>query len=249
MHASTGHRNQTAKPKNYFATTHWSVVLTAGRNDTARAHDALEKLCQTYWFPLYAYIRRRGFNPHDAEDLTQGFFARLLKANSLADACQEKGRFRSFLLGAMNHFMADEWDRATAAKRSVQQTISLDALLAENRYRHELADMLTPDRVFERQWALTLLENALGCVRREYEASGQGRLFMELRFAITGDQTAVPYPKLVARLGMSEGTIRVAVHRLRKRYRQALRAEIAGTVADDAEVAAELVHLRQALSQ
>ncbi len=231
-----------------FVTTHWSVVLTAGRNDTTRAQEALARLCETYWYPLYAYVRRRGYSVQDAEDLTQGFFARLLQQDSLADVRREKGRFRAFLLASMNHFVADEWDRLSARKRDARRTISLDAETAENRYRTALAEQLTPERLFERQWAITLLESAVQRLRREYEASGRGALFLELRFALTGERSAVPYMELAARLSLSHEAGRVAVHRLRQRYRHLLREEIAHTVADESDIEAELDYLRRVLA-
>ena len=234
--------------RDIFVTTRWTVVLRAARSDATRARAALEDLCQAYWYPLYAYARRRGYSPHDAEDLTQGFFTRILRLNSLAQVEQEQGKFRAFLLASMNHFMADEWDRASAQKRAAGRTVSLDAEMAENRYRSEPMDKLTPERVFERRWAMTLLENVVQRLRKEYEASGQGALFMEIRFAITGDKNAVPYKELASGLGMTEEALRVAVHRLRQRYRRALREEITQTVADESEVEEELNCLRRILS-
>ena len=224
------------------------MVLRAARADTTRARAALEDLCQAYWYPLYAYARRRGYSPHDAEDLTQGFFARILKLNSLAEVGRERGKFRAFMLAAMNHFISDEWDRTSAQKRAAQRTISLDAEMAENRYRSEPADKLTPESLFERRWAVTLLENVVKHLRSEYEASGQGALFMELRFAITGDKNTIPYAELASRLGLKEEALRVTVHRLRQRYRRALREEIAQTVADESEVVEEMNCLRRILS-
>jgi RNA polymerase sigma factor (sigma-70 family) len=223
-------------------------VLKAGQSAEPAAREALERLCQLYWFPLYAHARRRGYSPADAEDLTQGFFQRLLRLNSLAGADPAKGRFRSFLLTAMEHYISDEWDRAHAQKRAVQKTIPLDTTTAETRYRSLAVEQLAPDRLFERQWALTLLENVLQQLRREYEASGRGALFMRLRFAITGERSLVPYSSLATSLEMSEAAVRVAVHRLRQRYRELLRAELAGTVTDEADIAAELMYLRQVLS-
>jgi RNA polymerase sigma-70 factor (ECF subfamily) len=223
------------------------VVLTAGRSDTPRAQAALAGLCQTYWYPLYAYVRRHGYSPADAEDLTQGFFARLLELNSLADVRRERGKFRMFLLAAMNHFLANEWNRATAQKRAVQRTVSLDA--AEERYRIEPEDHLTPERLFERQWALTLLKSVVQRLRTEYEASGRGLLFMALRQSITGEKSASPYVELATQLGLTEQAVRMAVHRLRRRYRQVLLEEIAHTVANEADVAAELNDLRRVLSE
>ena len=234
--------------RDIFVTTRWTMVLRAARADTTRARAALEDLCQAYWYPLYAYARRRGYSPHDAEDLTQGFFARILKLNSLAEVGRERGKFRAFMLAAMNHFISDEWGRASAQKRAAQLTISLDAEMAENRYRSEPADKLTPESLFERRWAVTLLENVVKRLRSEYEASGQGALFMELRFAITGDKNTIPYAELASRLGLKEEALRVTVHRLRQRYRRALREEIAQTVADESEVVEEMNCLCRILS-
>ncbi|HWB58319.1 MAG TPA: sigma-70 family RNA polymerase sigma factor [Chthoniobacteraceae bacterium] len=231
-----------------FATTRWTAVLDAGRSDNTRARAALAELCQAYWYPLYACIRRKGHSPEDAEDLTQGFFARLLKLKSLAGVRRERGRFRAFLLASLNHFLADEWDRASAQKRDVRRTIALDLADAERRYQHAMADRLTPELVFERQWALTLLEGVIQRLCAEYETAGNGALFLALRFSITGEKSSVPYAELAAQLSMSEEAVRVAVHRLRQRYRQALRAEIAQTVADEADVEAEMESLRRILS-
>jgi len=233
-----------------FVTTHWSVVVTAGRNDTVRAHDALAKLCQTYWYPLYAYVRRRGRSPEDAQDLTQEFFARLLERNWLGRADQEKGRFRSFLLSAMNHFLADEWDKARAQKRGGGLTpLPLQFDTAETRYGHEPADPTTPEQNFERRWALTLLETVLGRLRSEYEQEGRAELFAALHPCLVGDRTAQPYAELAVTLGISEGTVKAAVHRLRQRYRQILRDEIAQTVAEPGEVDEELRHLFAVLAR
>ena len=231
-----------------FVTTRWSVVLRAGRSDTTRAQAALADLCQAYWYPLYAYARRRGCSPHDAEDATQGFFARLLKLHSLAGVEREKGRFRAFLLASMKHYLADEHDRASAQKRDRALTISLDAQAAEERYRFEPADPVTPEQLFERRWALTLLETVMQRLSSEYEDSGRAALFAALRFAITGDKNTVPYAELAKDLGMTGEAVRVAVHRLRRRYRQVLREEIAHTVAEESEVADELNSLRRILS-
>lgn len=220
----------------------------AGQADTTRAGQALAELCQTYWYPLYAYARRRGHGPHDAEDLTQGFFARLLRLNSFANLSPERGKFRAFLLASMNHYLADERDRAGAQRRAAHRTISLDAEQAENRYRGEPVEHLTPERVYERQWALALLEAVLQRLAGEYESSGRAALFAELRFAITGDKNAVPYAALAERLAMTDEALRMAVHRLRKRFRDVLRAEIAQTVADPKEVPLELEHLRRILA-
>jgi RNA polymerase sigma factor (sigma-70 family) len=227
-----------------FATTHWSVVLTAGRNDTTRARAALENLCQTYWYPLYAYVRRRGHSPEDAQDLTQAFFARLLERNWVGSADQQKGRFRSFLLSALNHFLADEWDRARAQKRGGGiPPVPLQFDTAETRYGHEPVDHVTPEQNYERRWALTLLDTVLRRLRSEYEQEGRADLFAALHPCLVGDRTAQPYAELAAKLGISEGTVKSAVHRLRQRYRRLLRDEIAQTVAEPGEVDDELRHL------
>jgi RNA polymerase sigma-70 factor (ECF subfamily) len=224
------------------------VVLTAGHTDTTHARKALAELCQIYWYPLYSYARRRGHSIEDAEDLTQGFFAQLLQKDFLAGLSRDKGRFRAFLLASMNHFMADEWDRASAQKRSVQKTISLDAETAEHRYQTTMVQQDTPERAYERQWAMTLLETVVQHLAQEYESTGRGSLFSELQFAILGDRNSVPYTELAERLGMSSEAVRVAVRRLRQRYRRILREEIAHTVTSEEDIAAELNYLRQVLA-
>lgn len=239
---------ETGKPKDFFATTRWTVVLTAGRTDTTRARQALAELCQTYWYPLYAYARRRGHAVEDAEDLTQGFFARLLQQDFLAGLSREKGRFRAFLLASMNHYLTDEWARNSAQKRDVRKTISLNTETAEHRYQTALAQPETPERLFERQWAMTLLESVVQRLAREYESTGRGPLFAALQFAILGDRSAVPYAELAAKLQLSPAAVRVAVHRLRQRYRLILREEIAHTVSGEADILAELNYLRQVLA-
>jgi RNA polymerase sigma factor (sigma-70 family) len=227
-----------------FVTTHWSLVLTAGRNDTTRAQNALAKLCQTYWYPLYAYVRRRGHPAADAQDLTQEFFARLLEKNWVGAADRQKGKFRTFLLSAMNHFLADAWDKARAQKRGGGRTpVPLQFDTAETRYGHEPADPATPEQNFERRWALTLLDEVLNRLRAEYEQDGRAELFAALNPCLVGDRTSQPYAELAVKLGASEGTIKSAVHRLRQRYRELLRDEIGQTVAGPEEVDEELRHL------
>jgi len=225
-------------------------VLTAGRSDTTRAASALEKLCQTYWYPLYAYVRRRGHSLEDAQDLTQAFFARLLERNWVGQADQQKGRFRSFLLSAMNHFLADEWDKARAQKRGGGLApIPLQFDVAETRYSHEPADNVTPEHSYERRWALTLLDEVLRRLRSEYEQDGRGELFAALHPCLVGDRSSQPYAELAVKLGISEGTVKSAVHRLRQRYRQLLRDEIAQTVVEPGEVDEELKHLFAVLAR
>lgn len=223
-----------------FVTTHWSLVLKAAQSDTTHARDALARLCQTYWYPLYAYVRRRGYSPQDAEDLTQEFFARLLGRNSLANITREKGKFRSFLLTALNHFLVDEWKRANAQKRGGLQRVSFNAASAETRYRHEPVETTAAENTFERNWALALLAEVFQQLQREHQAVGKGELFEQLKFCLTGERSSIPYADLAARLNLSESAVKVTVHRLRQRYRELLRAEVANTVASETEVEEEL---------
>jgi RNA polymerase sigma factor (sigma-70 family) len=232
-----------------FLTTHWSVVLAAGRSDSTRAQNALARLCQTYWFPLYAYVRRRGHSPHDAQDLTQGFFAQLLEHQSFACADPTRGRFRSFLLASLDHFLCHEWQKLRAQKRGGgQQILSLDLALAEQRYDLEPADNSTPDKLFDKHWARALLEEVLNQLEAEFQQAGKTELFVALKQTLTGTRESQPYAELAVRLGMNEAAVKVAVHRLRKRYRQLLRAEIANSVADPEQAEDELRHLFAALA-
>ena len=232
-----------------FLTTHWSVVLAAGRSDSTRAETALARLCQTYWYPLYAHVRRRGHSPHDAQDLTQEFFARLLERHSLASADPTRGRFRSFLLSALDHFLAHEWQKVCAQKRGGgRQILSLDLALAEQRYDLEPADTATPDKLFDKHWAMAMLEEVLSQLEAEYQQAGKAVLFAALKQTLTGTRESQPYAVLAAGLGMNEAAVKVAVHRLRKRYRQLLRAEIANIVADPEQADDELRHLFAALA-
>jgi RNA polymerase sigma-70 factor (ECF subfamily) len=211
-------------------------VLSAGRNDTTRARDALAGLCKTYWPALHAYVRRRGYSPHDAEDLTQEFFARLLEHNWIARADAQKGRFRSFLLTALKRFLAGEWDKARAQKRGGgRAAVPLDS---------EAAGSGAPeDPLYDRQWALALLERTMARLRAEFAQAGKAREFAQLKTFLTSGRKEISYAAAAAAAGLSEGAARVAVHRLRKRYRELFREEIARTVAEPAEVDAELRHL------
>lgn len=232
-----------------FATTHWSVVLRAGRRDAAGSREALARLCRAYWFPLYAQVRRRGYNAHDAQDLTQSFFARLLQNDLLGHADPTRGRFRSFVLTALKHFLSDEWEKAKAQKRGGGQVlISIDADAAERQFHAEPADASAPDQAFDRQWAVTLLRAVLAQLEQEYLAAGKARPFAVLKQTLTGSREGQPYAELAAELGLSEGAVKVAVHRLRRRYRELLESEIAHTVASPEEVAAELQYLFRALA-
>ncbi len=235
-----------SQPGGMFLPTRWSVVIAAGRGKPAEATRALEELCVAYWYPLYAFVRRAGHGAHDAQDLTQEFFARLLARNDLAAVDRARGKFRSFLLAALKHFLANEWDRAHALKRGGGQAVlSLDADSAEERYAHEPADTVSADQLYDRRWALTMLEQSLARVRDECAAEGNARLFAAIKGTLSGDAT--PHAEIAARLGMSEGAVAVAIHRLRKRCREALRTLIAETVNTDADVDEELQHLLAAL--
>jgi len=231
-----------------FVTTHWSVVLTAGRSDTTRAHDALARLCRTYWRPLYAYVRRRGHSAHDAEDLTQAFFARLLEREDVAAVSPERGKFRSYLLAAMNHFLSDEWDKTRAQKRGGGRVIEMDSAVAEAILAQQSDDVLTPEKLFDQRWAITVLEEVHQRLRREHDRDGKGEQFEALRFSLMGERGAVPYATLAGKLNMSEGAVKVAVHRLRQRYRTLLRELVAETVTTPEEVEDELRYLMRALA-
>ena len=225
------------------------MVVAAGRADTSRARDALARLCQTYWHPLYAYVRRVGHSPHDAQDLTQEFFARLLEKNFLADADESRGRFRSFLLASLKHFLANEWHKAQAQKRGGGQIpISIDVSAAETSCHFEPADTTTADKIYERHWALTLLDQVLRRLREDYVRDGKQNLFEQLKPTLTEASRSVAYAEIARRLDTTEGAVKVAVHRLRQRYREILRAEIAETVACPGEVEDELRNLFAALA-
>ena len=232
-----------------FAVTHWSVVLAAGRRDSTHARTALEKLCRTYWQPIYVFVRRQGHGPHDAQDLTQEFFAGLLEKQSLADVDRTKGRFRSFLLASLKHFLANEWDKARAQKRGGGQVlIPIDAQSVESACGIDPADEVTAEKVFERRWALTLLDLTLQRLREEQTREGKEHQFEQLKVTLTEASRSVRYAVLAQRLEMSEGAVKVAVHRLRQRYRELLRAGIADTVATPAEVEEEIRALFSALA-
>jgi len=233
-----------------FATTHWSVVVAAGQNNSPQAHQALEVLCRAYWYPLYAYVRRKGYDAHLAQDLTQEFFARLLVRNYLSVADRNRGKFRSFLLGCLEHFLAREWTRAHAQKRGGGQLLfSLDEMDAENRYLREPAHELTAEKIFDRRWATTLLGQAMARLREECLASQKRDLFEKAQNYLSGEKGEASYADLAASLDMSEGAIKVAVHRLRQRYGELVRAEIAQTVATPEEIDEELHHLYAVLRE
>ncbi len=232
-----------------FLTTRWSVVLAAGGCGSEDARAALEHLASSYWFPLYAYVRRRGFGEHEARDLTQGFFALLLERDDLASASPDKGRFRAYLLTALKHYLANERERARAAKRGGERPpLSLDAASADTGWALEPRDDETPERAYERAWATAVLERALERLREDYERRGDAALFEALRPILAPGSDGKPYAVIAAELGTTEGALKVAVHRLRRRFGASLRAEIADTVADPAAVDDEVHHLFQALA-
>ncbi len=227
-----------------FATTHWSVVLAAGQGDAPGAQAALEKLCRTYWYPLYAYVRRRGYGHEDAQDLTQAFLLQLLERQSSARVDRSKGRFRSFLLAGLNYFLADHRDRAHAQKRGGgQPVLSFDAQPAEQRYGLEPVDHLSPDKLFERQWALALLGEVLARMEREFREEGKAELFQRLCVFLVAGTGQETYADVAAAAGLTGEAVKKAVHRLRHRYYELFREEIAHTVADPTEVEAEMRHL------
>ena len=227
-----------------FATTHWSVVLMAGQSTDSQASEALEQLCRTYWYPLYAYVRRRGHGHEDAQDLTQGFLLQLLERKSFARVDRERGRFRSFLLGGLNYFLADEHARANAQKRGGgRPVVSFDALAAEQRYSLEPLDQLSPDKLFERQWALALLDRVLARLEHEFQEAGKGDLFERLRGFLVAEVGQETYAAAAAGLGMTGEAVKKAVQRMRHRYYALFREEVSHTLADPAEVDEELRYL------
>ena len=230
-----------------FPTTHWSLVLHASNDAEPAARSALESLCRLYWFPLYAFVRRRGRTHHEAEDLTQEFFRQLLATGSVAKARPERGRFRTFLLAAVRNFLANDWDRAHAAKRGggiEPVSLNLELGSAEARYACEPVDQaLSPEQAFDRSWALGVVEHALADLRAEYSASGKNALFTALGPLVWGGHAAQPIARLAEQLGLNENALNVALHRLRRRLREQVEMQIAATVADAGEVAEEVRYL------
>ncbi len=227
-----------------FATTRWNVVLNAGKAPSAEQADALAQLCQTYWYPLYVFTRRQGASVEDAQDLTQEFFARLLERNYLDRADPNKGKFRWFLLGALKHFLANQRERARSLKRGGRVVhIPLDEITAENRYQLELSTSLTPEKLYERAWALTLLERVREQLRDQFEKAGKRERFEKLASFLPGGQARKSYADMALELGTNEGALRVELHRFKATYRQLLRTEIAHTVSAPAEVDEELRQL------
>jgi RNA polymerase sigma factor (sigma-70 family) len=233
---------------NQFSTTHWSLLAQAADKADPMSKAALEALCRRYWFPLYAFVRRDGHGEHDAQDLTQAFFAQLLEKNGLRDIDPQRGKFRSFLLAALRHFLSNARDFAKAAKRGGGKAVlSLDFTQAEARYAVESASFLTPEKLFHRRWALELLQAVLRRLQDEWGAPGKREFFTEVEDWITGGEPARTYADVAAALDMTEGAVKTAVHRLRRRYRELLRDEIAQTVADPGAVDDEIRQLFAAL--
>lgn len=240
---------ETAAPR-IFATTHWSVVIRAGEGTSEGSHRAMETLCRAYWYPIYVYVRRRGYGPEDAQDLTQEFFAQLISKEHLRLADSNKGKFRSFLLATLNFFLAREWSRAHRQKRGGHyKFISLDEQLAEQRYQFEPHASDSPEKNFQRQWALTVLRQTMNALERECAETGKTTLFEEVKQLLSGERDGVSYTAISQRLSMTEGAVRVAVHRLRQRYGELLRAEVSQTIGANGAVEDELRCLVHALSE
>jgi RNA polymerase sigma factor (sigma-70 family) len=232
-----------------FATTHWSVVLAAGKSSSTNQKQALETLCQSYWFPLYAFLRRRGYDNHQAEDFTQAFFAHILEKHSLRTADPKYGKFRSFLLIRIKGFLSDERDRAQAQKRGGgRKILSLSFQNAEGQYALEPADQLSPEMLFEKSWALTVLERTMDQLEADMAKKNKQKLFGHLKVYLTTEKDVIPYQDTATELDMTEGAIRVAVHRLRRQYRRLLRDEIAQTVGDKDKIDEEMECLFAALA-
>lgn len=225
------------------------MVLAAGSQGSPSADMALEELCRTYWYPLYAYVRHQGHSPEDAEDLTQAFFARFLAKNYLAGLNSNQGRFRAFLLASLKHFLANEWDRSQRQKRGGGATLlSLDYQGADTRYQIDPPDNLSPDKLYDRAWALTLLERVIARLRDENHTEGRAGQFEHLKSFLMVGSKDIPYAEAAVKLGISEGAVRVTVHRLRRRYRELLQQEIVQTLADPAQADDEMRSLMSAFS-
>jgi RNA polymerase sigma factor (sigma-70 family) len=239
--------NQTTVPSQ-FNTTHWSVVLAASTAEPPQAREALENLCRTYWFPLYAWARHQGHQPADAEDLTQGFIEHLLEHDSLRNAVSEKGRFRSFLLASFRHYLTDAARSASALKRGGgMNLLPLDSPQVEERYRQECVDPDSPDQLYDRRWALAAIERVLTRLREEAVARGHGKLFEKTKTLMLGEHPSSTYAEMAATLEMSAGAVRVAVHRLRQRYRELFIEEVTHTVSRPEDVQEEVAYLLRAI--
>ena len=249
MNCSSDGVESTAKVPGLFTTTHWSVVLAASNPRSRASAHALETLCRTYWYSLYAFVRRQGHDTHDAEDLLQTFLARFLEKNFLMDVDRSKGRFRSFLLAALKHFLANEWDKANAQKRGGQaQFLSLEHEAAEGRYWEEPASEVTSETLYEQRWACVLLERVMQRLAEDFAAAGKGELFGALKAFLVGESRSETYAELANKFGVSEAALKMKVQRMRHRYQRLLREEIAHTVASPEEVEDEIRCLFRVLS-
>lgn len=237
--------------RDWFCTTRWSLVLAANHgSDGKQAAAAMQSLCETYWVPLYSYVRCRGYSADDAQDLTQEFFARLLAKNSMAAANPRCGKFRSFLLATLKNFLCDDWDKSRALKRGGAHLFcSLEFADGERTYELEPVNYVSPEQIYERRWALTLLAKVMNSLEQDYSRTGNEKLFAALRPCLIGERAAQPYASLAAELGTTESAIKSMVHRLRGRYRVLLRAEIASTLAAQNEVDEELGYLFEILGR
>ena len=230
-----------------FATTHWTVVLAAGKSSTPQSAHALEELCRAYWFPLYVYVRRRGYSKADGEDLTQAFFARLLDKNDFANVRSGRGRFRAFLLASLKHFLANEWDKSQRRKRGGGSVhLSLDWQTADTKFQVAAINQPGPEQAFDREWAVTLLAKVIARLQAENEANGRGKQFAQLKMFLTAGQGESSYQNAANNLDMDQTAVRVAVHRLRKRYRQLLHDEISQTLSNPADLDDEMRSLFKA---
>jgi RNA polymerase sigma-70 factor (ECF subfamily) len=226
-----------------FRTTHWSVVIRAGQGDSGAAREALEELCRRYWYPLYCYARRRGYSPEDAQDLTQEFFARLLAKEGLASVDRGKGKFRSFLLASMNHLLANEWNRSQRQKRGGGCVhFSMDVAAAEARYQFEPSDQDTPETIFERRWAETLIDAVTRRLQAEFVEAGMAQRFESMKVFLLAGEEPGSYAEVADKMGISEGAARSAIYRMRQRYGELFRSELAETVASSQELEEELRH-------
>ena len=236
-------------PRGQMVTTQWSLVAKASQDESPDGIEALNRLCLIYWYPLYAYVRRHGHSQEEAQDLTQSFFARLLERKYLQFADRSRGRFRTFLITSLKHFLINEWKQAKCEKRGGgRQIISLDAEATETRFRAEPADESSPDKAFERRYATILLGRVLERLEGEFAAVKRSEVFEELKFSLTGEENESSYAEIARRLGMTEGNLKVTVHRLRHRYRELLREEIAMTVDSPEAIDDEIRYLMSALS-
>jgi RNA polymerase sigma-70 factor (ECF subfamily) len=237
-------------PSSDFLTTHWSIVLRASRDDDSDARDALAFLCQRYWYPLYVFVRRKGIDAQRAEDVTQGFFTRLIEKHVLEQAAPARGRFRAFLLTSLQNFLANEFDHATAQKRGGgHRVLPIDVEAGESRFRCEPSDAMTPERIFDRAWAVQLLELVVGRLRQEFADKGKVAEFDAFQSFLAGKSADSSYEQVAAEMGLSAAAVRQAVHRLRRRYAALLRAEVADTVAAEHEIDDEIRGLFESLGR